>query len=144
MGTKALEADLNDAAGLLLEIEEPGEVLHRRHRRLLEVDVSPGDEGSASQMEVLAERRRDHHDVDRAGSVQCLGQVGVQVGAIDGRRVQDYTRIDGCDQLDDTLIGKTTDPIGVHLSEPTNSDQNDTSGAGTRWGTRKRFHKGTR
>jgi hypothetical protein len=51
-------------------------------------------------LEVRTERRGDDHDVNRADRNPCLGQVGVQVHAVDGGRVEDDSRIDGCDQLD--------------------------------------------
>ena len=138
MRTEALETDLDDASGLLLEVEQLGEVVQRRHRRLLQVDIGAGGEGGAGQREVRAQRRRDHHHIHGADRGQGLVQIGVQVRAVDDRRVQDDSRVDGGDQLDQTLVGEPGDPVGVDLAEPAYADQDQACGRGNRtWARRK-------
>ena len=72
---------------------------------------------------MLTERRGDHHDVHRAHRRQCLVQIGVQVHAVDDRRVQADSGVDGCYQVHQTLIFQASDPLGVDPSESLNADQ---------------------
>jgi hypothetical protein len=51
--------------------------------------------------------------------------------AVDGRRIQYDSRIDGRDQFDEALIGEPSDPLGVDLSIAAYADQNE---AGCRGG----------
>jgi hypothetical protein len=76
-------------------------------------------------LEVRTERRGDDHDVHRPDRRQCLGQIGVQVHAVNGGRVQGDSWVDGRDQFDQALIRKPSDPLGVDLSESPNADQDE-------------------
>ena len=71
------------------------------------------------------ERRRNHHDVHRANCGQGLLQIGVQVYAVDGGRIEDDARVDGRDQLDKALIRESGHPLGVDLPEPSHADQDE-------------------
>ena len=71
------------------------------------------------------------HDVDRADCGECLRQIGVQIHAVDGRRIHDDSRVDGRDKLHSALVGEPGDPFGVDLPIPADADQNE---AGCRGG----------
>lgn len=123
LGPEALETHLDHPAGLPLDLQQPGEVGQRGHRRLLEVDVGTRAERGGRELEVGVDRRGDDHDVHRADGGQRPGQVRVEVRAVDHRRVQDDTGVDGRHQLDETLVGEPGDPVRVHQAEPAYADQ---------------------
>ena len=79
----------------------------------------------------MADRRSDDHDVDRADCGECLRQIGVQIHAVDGRRIHDDSRVDGRDKLHSALVGEPGDPFGVDLPIAADADQNE---AGCRGG----------
>src|SRR5512132_1820014 len=113
-----METDLDHPPGLLLGTQQRLKVLQGSYERLLQIHVRTRGKGDCGQFEVRAERRGDYYDVNWPDCRQRLGQVGIQVHAIDGGWVEDDSRIDGRDQLDQALIRKPSDPLGVDLSEP--------------------------
>jgi hypothetical protein len=56
------------------------------------------------------------------GPTAASASVGVQIHAVDGRRIQYDSGIDGRDQFDKALIGKPSDPLGVDLPIPADAD----------------------
>jgi hypothetical protein len=81
---------------------------------------------------VGAERCRDHHHVHRSHGGQRIAQVGVEGGAVDDRRVQDDSGVDGRDKLDKPLVGQPGDAFGVDLPEPADADQDQARRRGNR------------
>ena len=72
---------------------------------------------------MVADRRRDDHDVNWADCGECLREIGVQIHAVYGRRIQHDSRIDGRDQLHSALVCEPRDPFGVDRSVAANSDE---------------------
>src|SRR6187200_2755020 len=126
MRPEALETDLDHSPGLLLGPQQRLKVLQGSDGRLLQIDVRTRSKGDCGQFEVRTERRGDDYDVNWADCRQCLGQIGIQIHAIDDGWVEDDSRIDGRDQLDQALIRKPSNPLGMDLSEPPHADQNET------------------
>jgi hypothetical protein len=88
----------------LLHLEKRPEVAQGGHRGLFQIDIRARREGDRCQFEVRTEWRGDDHDVHRPDCRQRLGQIGVQVDAVNGGRVEDDARVDRRDEFDQALI----------------------------------------
>ncbi len=70
-----------------------------------------------------ADRRGDHHDVHGTDGGQGLRQVGVEVCAVDARRIQNDAGVDRGDQFDQPLVRESADVGRVDLSEAADADE---------------------
>jgi hypothetical protein len=84
--------------------------------------------------EVVADGRCDDDHVHGADCGECLGQIGVQIHAVDGGRLNDDPRIDSCDELHSTPLCESGDAFCVDGSIAANSDEDHARRRGGRVG----------